>query len=140
MRTIIQMVQQEVINNCNELVSYLFENEHESTELLYGNYTDCGYGEEYLNEPLEYWIVSDWLASKLEQKNECIARDVLGFNIWGRTTSGQSISIDRVIEDIYTNSVRRQAAILECPQLASYATGEVKTIEPVNSDRPIDNY
>lgn len=49
-------------------------------------------------EPLEYWFITEWLASKLEAKNgETIIRH---FNnpIWGRTTSGQAISMDYVIK------------------------------------------
>lgn len=51
-------------------------------------------------EALEHWIVSDWLADKLEQHGEMVARDFLGLTIWGRTTSGQHIGMDSVIEKI----------------------------------------
>ena len=51
-------------------------------------------------EALEHWIVSDWLADRLEEKGEMILKDFLGLNIWGRSTSGQAISIDNVIEEI----------------------------------------
>jgi len=50
-------------------------------------------------EPLEYWIVSDWLAEKLACHGEMILERGLG-DIWGRTISGQSICIDGVIEEI----------------------------------------
>lgn len=52
-------------------------------------------------EALEFWIVSDWLAHKLDERDELVTHDFLGLTIWGRTTSGQAISIDRVIYDIY---------------------------------------
>lgn len=50
-------------------------------------------------EALEYWVVSSWLAWKLAEKGEAIA-EVCGLTVWGRCTSGQSISIDGIIESI----------------------------------------
>lgn len=41
------------------------------------------------HEALEFWIVSDWLAGKLEDHGELVTKDFLGLTIWGRTTSGQ---------------------------------------------------
>ena len=53
------------------------------------------------NEIYEYWIVSKWLASKLRENNEPIIDSPYSFNyIWGRTTTGQSIECDYVIEKI----------------------------------------
>lgn len=74
-----------------------------------GNYFDTAkeYCEErgiepQKNEALEHWLVSGWLANKLEAKGEMILRGFMGFRaIWGRTTSGQSIAIDSVICEIY---------------------------------------
>lgn len=51
-------------------------------------------------EALEHWIVSDWLAKKLEAQDEMITHDFLGLTIWGRTTSGQAILLDGVISRI----------------------------------------
>lgn len=51
-------------------------------------------------EIFEHWIVSDWLADKLEKRGESIARDVLGLIIWGRSTTGQAIYGDHIIEEI----------------------------------------
>jgi hypothetical protein len=56
--------------------------------------------EPHSNGAYEHWIVSNWLADKLEEKGEMILRDFLGLTIWGRTCTGQSISLDRVITDI----------------------------------------
>lgn len=51
-------------------------------------------------EALEHWIVSDWLADKLEAEGEMICRDFVGLTIWGRVTSGQHIAMDYVIQKI----------------------------------------
>ena len=56
--------------------------------------------EPHTNEALEHWIVSDWLADKLEERGEMVIRDFKGLTIWGRTTSGQHISLDYVIQKI----------------------------------------
>ena len=51
-------------------------------------------------EALEHWVVSDWLADKLEAYGELITKDFLGLTIWGRTCSGQAIMLDYVISQI----------------------------------------
>lgn len=51
-------------------------------------------------EVYEHWAVSDWLADKLEAHGEKVDRDFSGWNVWARTTTGQSISADSVIERI----------------------------------------
>jgi hypothetical protein len=50
-------------------------------------------------EVYEHWVVSNWLADKLRAKGE-IVEDYLGLTIWGRTTTGQRISLDSVIQEI----------------------------------------
>jgi hypothetical protein len=59
---------------------------------------DNGIDPEY-REVYEHWIVSNWLAARLEEKGE-ITGEVSGLTIWGRCTTGQSISMDWVIEQI----------------------------------------
>lgn len=51
-------------------------------------------------EILEHWIVSDWLADRLEEAGERIDRDFEGLTIWGRTVTGQAISMDSAIQAI----------------------------------------
>ena len=48
------------------------------------------------NEALEHWAVSPWFKSKLASHGE-ITGELLDFDVWGRCTSGQSISCDGVI-------------------------------------------
>lgn len=48
-------------------------------------------------EAYEHWIVTGWLASRLEAAGEIVARDFLGLTIWGRCTTGQSIAMDGVM-------------------------------------------
>ena len=55
--------------------------------------------EPYTNEAYEYWAVTGWFASKLEEKGEIVG-ELCGFNVWGRCTTGQSISLDCVVQKI----------------------------------------
>lgn len=57
--------------------------------------------EDAYTEIYEYWIVSDYLAEKLERHGEVIEKDFYGLTIWGRTCTGQSITMDSVIQKIF---------------------------------------
>jgi hypothetical protein len=50
-------------------------------------------------EAYEHWIVSGWLAGKLEERGH-ITGEFAGLTIWGRCTTGQAISMDGVIKEI----------------------------------------
>lgn len=77
-------------DNDNELPGEWYTTEREAIEAAWEDS-----GEEAPRvEALEHWIVSDWLANKLEAAGALIARDILGFNIWGRTETGQSLTMD----------------------------------------------
>lgn len=56
----------------------------------------------HYDEAYEHWIVTQWLAEKLEAEGEIVG-ELAGFTIWGRCTSGQAIFLDGVIEQIYNN-------------------------------------
>jgi len=56
--------------------------------------------EPYQWEVFEHWIVSDWLADKLEAHGEKVDRDFAGLTVWARTATGQAIAMDSVIERI----------------------------------------
>lgn len=56
--------------------------------------------EPYQREVFEHWIVSDWLADKLAEKGEKVDKDFAGMTVWARTTTGQGIASDSVIEQI----------------------------------------
>lgn len=58
-----------------------------------------GIDEPQRHEAYEHWIVSDWLADKLKGEGE-ITGELFNLTIWGRCTSGQSISMDGVIARI----------------------------------------
>jgi len=51
-------------------------------------------------EAYEHWAVSDWLAGKLAERGEMVDTDFAGLTVWGRTTTGQMIYMDWVIQDI----------------------------------------
>lgn len=55
-------------------------------------------------EVYEHWAVSSWLADKLEAKGERVDRDFADLSIWARTTTGQAIYMDNVIQEIVSET------------------------------------
>lgn len=56
--------------------------------------------EPFEREVYEHWAVTDWLADKLEAEGEKVDRGFAGLPVWARTTTGQAIYADGVIEAI----------------------------------------
>ena len=50
-------------------------------------------------EIYEWWIVTNWLAEKLEIQGQCIL-EYANMHFWGRQTTGQAILLDGVISRI----------------------------------------
>ena len=96
-----RLVDNHVYNNVSYLVQELSQQNKYSDELMEVcvQFND----EDYPDEALEHWIVSDWLGKRLLEQGEMVI-DFMGLTIWGRTTSGQAIYIDSVIEDIYNKN------------------------------------
>ena len=137
MRTIEEMVHQEVYYNVSVLISDLQKYEPDEFIAQFLKYDDSPYAVEVflLNDPnhgikpdewaemglderealaydngfdpdpiefYEYWIVSEWLAHKLnEHLAELVVFDYHGLTIWGRGTTGQAIFLDGVIQEIH---------------------------------------
>ena len=55
-------------------------------------------------EVYEHWAVTDWFADKLEAAGEKVDRDFAGLCVWARTTTGQQIAADGVIQRIYAQT------------------------------------
>ena len=51
------------------------------------------------DEVFEWWLVSPYLAGELKEQGEVVI-DALDCHWWGRTTSGQAVYIDSVIQKI----------------------------------------
>ena len=51
------------------------------------------------DEALEHWAVTKWFAEQLAEHGETTG-ELFDLQIWGRTCSGQSISLDCVIAEI----------------------------------------
>lgn len=60
---------------------------------------DQGVEPEY-DEVYEHWVVDRWFAARLAEHGE-ITGDFGGLTVWGRTTTGQAISLDYVVCRIY---------------------------------------
>src|SRR5271168_3073362 len=68
------------------------------------------------NEIYEHWIVSDWLAGRLEDLGEVIERDFYGLTLWGRACTGQAILLDGVICSIY-DELHKEEKPQQIPEL-----------------------
>lgn len=55
--------------------------------------------DDYRRDVYEHWIVESYFASRLADRGEVVF-DFGGMTIWGRTTTGQSIYMDYVIEQM----------------------------------------
>ncbi len=60
-----------------------------------------GDAEPYQREVFEHWAVSQWFGEKLQAKGEKVDFDFAGLVVWARTTTGQGIASDSVVEAIY---------------------------------------
>jgi len=56
--------------------------------------------EPYPREVFEHWAVTDWFADQLVAHGEKVDKDFAGLCIWARTTTGQAIASDYVLEQI----------------------------------------
>ena len=55
---------------------------------------------DHFREPLEFYIVSDYFAARLQERDALVTNH-WNFWIWGRETTGQSIILDYVFQDIW---------------------------------------
>ena len=83
-----------------QILDYAGEVTKDSTEEekqdVIQNWRDDG---QDMQEPLEYWIVSEWFYDKLKEIGEPVI-EWEGLHIWGRTCSGQAIALDHTIDKI----------------------------------------
>lgn len=56
--------------------------------------------EPYDREVYEHWAVSDWFGRKLQEAGEKVDFDFANMTVWARTTTGQAIYCDGVVERI----------------------------------------
>ena len=82
----------------NPIVDY----EHETKEeLIEWYFDDMSWDiEDYRSEVFEHWLVSNWLSKELDANGE-VTVECYGLTIWCRTTTGQAIHCDSVMEQIY---------------------------------------
>ena len=85
---------------CFAIHQYILENVSDYREFCYNCDIDAS---EYPREIFEYWAVSDWLGRKLRDKDETVV-DLLGLTIFGRATTGQSMTVDSVFREIAKES------------------------------------
>ncbi|HDK7195006.1 TPA: hypothetical protein PTV74_003313 [Clostridium botulinum] len=82
----------------------LTEQEESEIEELENKIEELEEEQEEPQEIFEWWVVSNWLANKLEQYGEPILNSDYG-TWWGRTCTGQALKLDyifqQIVEDIF---------------------------------------
>ena len=68
--------------------------------------------DDFRNPCYEHWIVSSWLARKLEERGEVVG-ELCGLTIWGRGATGQSICMDHVIRCIIEELYAEELSVAE---------------------------
>lgn len=75
------------------------ESDSEEVEELEEQIEELKKEEEEVQEILEFWKISEWLYYKLREQGEPVLDSDFGY-YWGRTCSGQSITMDYCIRKI----------------------------------------
>ena len=82
----------------NPIVDYEYETKEELIEYYFDDMSwDI---EDYRSEVFEHWLVSNWLSKELDKHGE-VTVECYGLTIWCRTTTGQAIHCDSVMEQIH---------------------------------------
>lgn len=91
---------------CNDDEQIYQGDEDEDNPLIVGSWEEaCEIDnldfDDYRDPIFEHWIVSNWLADKLQDLGERVLHNFMGINaIWCRSTTGQPIAMDFVIEEV----------------------------------------
>tara|TARA_B100000282_G_C31645729_1_gene450640 strand:+ start:175 stop:525 length:351 start_codon:yes stop_codon:yes gene_type:complete len=89
-----RIVERDILVCISSVVSYSFNEEAKET-ILMNEYETLN----EVEEVFEYWVVTNWLARKLIEHDQCVT-EIENIYIWSRTTTGQSIALDYVIIQI----------------------------------------
>lgn len=84
------------------------DGEHDDEDDAWRECCDTNRIDPHQHEAYEHWVVSDWLAARLREHGEIVG-ELGGLTIWGRCTTGQAISMDGVICEIYNETWGRAA-------------------------------
>lgn len=93
-----QIIEHHIIVNQTSLINAIFASGTEVCGITWDNVT-ATYRNPPYDEIMEWWLVSDWLSRHLYSQGKFILNTDI-HNYWGRCTSGQSIILDGVIQEL----------------------------------------
>lgn len=93
------LIDREIHCLANEVFQALLEKDPDSID----TFTNLGE-----DEVFQWFFISDWLADKLIEEGEPVAKDFYGQNVWGRTTFGQSLEADSCMTSLYEKLKKEQ--------------------------------
>ncbi|HWY78927.1 MAG TPA: hypothetical protein VNW29_01075 [Candidatus Sulfotelmatobacter sp.] len=91
-------------NLLSPAVCFKCNNEFACLDSETGECETCFEADQMPQEILEWWLVSSWFGKKLQIEGEPVLDNNYGI-WWGRTTTGQAISLDYGIQKIFDNIV-----------------------------------
>jgi len=97
-----RLIEREVLACQSSLIDVLMQQEAVegfSFEDLENAYAESEDGEMELQEVFEWWLVTPWLARKLAALEEPVLDNGYGY-WWGRTCTGQAISLDGTMQQV----------------------------------------
>jgi len=110
-RELDQVVGEVVLYNVTTLVSDMMGSKWDDEIDEFSYKVDDSFEEEgaeptYI-EALEYWLVDDWFGENLKQKGELVG-ELCNLTIWGRSCTGQAISLDYVVQEVLKDIVENR--------------------------------
>ena len=97
-------VNREIVACHTSLIEKLLAENIVEFEDIENNFDEDEDGDTTHKEAFEWWQVTTWFYDKLKAHDEMVINTDYGY-FWGRTCTGQSISLDNIILEIY-NSIQ----------------------------------
>lgn len=99
------IIDNHILKNQTHLVNELLKHELPHLDICLDNILNLIDEDNDIKEVMEWWLVDHWLAEILNLHDEV---DILGSTeaYWGRTTCGQSIIMDGIIQKIVQNQLQ----------------------------------
>lgn len=97
--------------------------------------------DDFRRDALEHWAVTQDFAARLQGQNENV-QEVLGFQIWGRTTSGQAVHIDHCVEQTFIHGypyLMDEFVEKNMPEVAQRIQAEVEHQAELQAQQERDN-
>lgn len=94
-----------IINYYGDIINITINSEEEAKDMGYDSLEALQESGEDQKEVFEWWLLSDWLAEKLEALGCVVIKSDYG-TWWGRTETGQALTMDSDIKAVAANLIK----------------------------------